>query len=58
MQWRELCGRGDGEWECEDTRGVQVDVRNKERVCGEKVNNEEKLLISQKKDRQVNGLKE
>ena len=32
VQWRELCGRGEGEWESKDTRGVQVGVKNKERV--------------------------
>ena len=29
---RELWGRGEGEWESEDTHGVQVGVKNRERV--------------------------
>ena len=30
VQWRELWGRGEGEWESEETRGVLVDVNNRE----------------------------
>ena len=32
MQWRELWGRGEGEWESEDTGGAQVGAKNRERV--------------------------
>ena len=47
-----MCGRGDGEWECEDTRGVQVGVKNKERMrlYGEKVNNEEDIEVNRLMD--------
>ena len=40
VPWRELFGGGEGEWEGEDTRGVQVGVKNRE------VNNEEDMEVN------------